>query len=169
VEKQEQGLQLVTVSVRRPPADVLDPRVKSLNYLNNVLAKLEAKRAGADDGLILNLAGAVAEASVANVFVVREGALATPPPSDGALEGITRRSVLELAVELGIPASERTLGRIDLFGADEAFLTGTGARIVPVRSLDGQAIGKSAPGPVTVQLTAAFGRLVREPRLGTPL
>jgi len=169
VEKQEQGLHLVTVSVRRPPADVLDPRVKSLNYLNNVLAKLEAKRAGADDGLILNLAGAVAEASVANVFVVREGALATPPPSDGALEGITRRSVLELAVELGIPASERTLGRIDLFGADEAFLTGTGARIVPVRSLDGQAIGKSAPGPVTVQLTAAFGRLVREPRLGTPL
>jgi branched-chain amino acid aminotransferase len=168
-EKLEQGLALATASVRRPPADVLDPGVKSLNYLNNVLAKLDAQRAGADDALILNLAGAVAEASVANVFAVKDGELSTPPPSDGALAGITRRSVLELAADLGIPARERTLGRVDLLGADEVFLTGTGARILPVRSLDGRPIAKKAPGPLTVQLSAAFARLVLKPELGAPL
>jgi branched-chain amino acid aminotransferase len=161
------GLDLVTVSIRRPPADVLDPRVKSLNYLNSALAKLEARRCGADEALILNLAGQVAEASVANVFVVRGGALATPPPSDGALEGITRRSVLELAARLRIPATERTLGRMDLFSAEEVFLTGTGARIVPVRSLDGAGLGVKPPGPVTRQLDAAFAELVKEPGMGT--
>ncbi len=163
------GLDLVTVSIRRPPADVLDPRVKSLNYLNSVLAKLEARRRGADEGLILNLAGQVAEASVANVFVVREGHLLTPPPSDGALEGITRRSMLELASRLGLPSAERTLGRMDLFAADEVFLTGTGARIVPVRSLDGARVGTKPPGPVMRQLDAAFSELVKEPAMGTPL
>lgn len=161
------GLDLVTVSMRRPPADVLDPRVKSLNYLNSALAKLEARRRGADEALILNLAGQVAEASVANVFVVRDGALATPPATDGALEGITRRSVLELAARLGIPASERTLGRMDLFSADEVFLTGTGARIVPVRSLDGAPAGGKPPGPVLRAIDAAFTELVREPAMGT--
>ncbi|HME69428.1 MAG TPA: branched-chain-amino-acid transaminase [Myxococcota bacterium] len=168
-EKLEQGLDLATATVRRPPADVLDPGVKSLNYLNNVLAKLDAKRAGADDALILNLAGAVAEASVANVFAAKDGELSTPPPSDGALAGITRRSVLELAAGLGIPARERTLGRVDLLSADEVFLTGTGARIMPVRSLDGRPIGKRAPGPLTEQLTAAFAQLVHKPELGAPL
>jgi branched-chain amino acid aminotransferase len=168
-EKLEQGLTLATASVRRPPADVLDPGVKSLNYLNNVLAKLDALRVGADDALILNLAGAVAEASVANVFAVKDGVLSTPPPSDGALAGITRRSVLELAADLGIPARERTLGRVDLLGADEVFLTGTGARILPVRSLDGRSLTKKAPGPLTVQLSGAFAQLVRKPELGTPL
>jgi branched-chain amino acid aminotransferase len=163
------GLDLVTVGIRRPPADVLDPRVKSLNYLNSVLAKLEARRRGADEALILNLAGQVAEASVANVFVVREGNLLTPPPSDGALEGITRRSVLELASRLGLPSAERTLGRMDLFAADEVFLTGTGARIVPVRSLDAARVGTKPPGPVMRQLDAAFTELVKEPAMGTPL
>ena len=148
---------------------MLDPRVKSLNYLNSVLAKLEARRRGADEALILNLAGQVAEASVANVFVVREGHLLTPPASDGALEGITRRSMLELAMRLGLPASERTLGRMDLFAADEVFLTGTGARIVPVRSLDAARVGTKPPGPVMRQLDAAFTELVKEPAMGTPL
>ncbi|HVP28760.1 MAG TPA: branched-chain-amino-acid transaminase [Myxococcota bacterium] len=165
-EKLEQGLDLVTASVRRPPADVLEPRVKSLNYLNSVLAKQEARRQGADEALILNLAGQIAEASVANVFVVRGGALATPPATDGALEGITRATVLELAASLGIPAGERTLGRVDLFGADEAFLTGTGARIVPVRSLDGCVIGKGGLGPVTAQIVEAFLRYAHEPAHG---
>jgi len=169
VEKLERGLELATASLRRPPADVLDPGVKSLNYLNNVLAKLDAKRAGADDALILNLAGAVAEASAANVFAAKDGELATPPPSDGALSGITRRSVLELAAGLGISARERTLGRVDLLGADEVFLTGTGARILPVRSLDGRPIGKRTPGPLTERLSAAFAQLVRKPELSTPL
>jgi branched-chain amino acid aminotransferase len=161
------GLALTTSSLRRPPPDVLDPRVKSLNYLNNVLAKLEARRSGADEALLLNAHGHVAEASVANVFVVRAGRLLTPPVTDGALEGITRRTVLELAGRDSIPAVERTLGRFDLLAADEVFLTGTGAGIVPVGSLDGRSIGRGGPGPVTLQLTAAFDRYARQ--AGIPL
>jgi branched-chain amino acid aminotransferase len=155
-EKLSRGIELVTASLRRPPADVLDPRVKSLNYLNNAMAKLEARQRGADEALLLNLAGNVAEASVANLFVCRDGVLATPPASDGALEGITRRTVLELARELGIPAGERTLGRQDLFAADEVFLTGSGAGLVPVRTLDGRTLGEGKPGPVYARLRSAF-------------
>ncbi len=160
------GIDLVTSSWRRPPADVLDPRVKSLNYLNSALAKLEARRRGADEALLLNTAGAVAEASVANVFVYRNGELRTPRTSDGILEGITRATVLELAGTLGIPAAERTLGRFDLFSADEVFLTGTGAGIVPVRSLDGQTLGEGVPGPICTKIRAAFDDVAVS--LGTP-
>jgi branched-chain amino acid aminotransferase len=164
---QERGIALVTSSWRRPPPDVLDPRVKSLNYLNNALAKLEAKRRGADEALLLNAAGLVAEASVANVFAVKGGALATPPATDGALEGVTRGAVLELAAQEGLPSSERSLGRYDLLAADEVFLTGTGARIVPVRSLDGETIGKGEPGPLTRRLLTVFQRLAESS--GTPI
>jgi branched-chain amino acid aminotransferase len=159
------GLALVTVSVRRDPAGVPDPRVKSLNYLGSALAKLEAHRRGADEALLLNPSGGVAEASVANVFAVRGGALATPPTSDGALEGITRATVLELAAREGIPAGERTLGRADLLAAEEVFLTGTGARIAPVASLDGQPIGEG-PRPITRRLAAAFEAFA--PTAGVP-
>ena len=155
-EKLERGLDLVTSSWRRPPPDVLDPRVKSLNYLNNVLAKQEARMRGADEALLLNLAGRVAEAAVANVFVARGGELATPPATEGALEGITRMTILELAGALGIPAHEEPLGRFDLFAADEVFLTGSGAGVVPVRSLDGRAIGAGRPGALFAKLRAAF-------------
>ncbi len=154
-EKRAHGLALITSSLRRPSSDVLDPRVKSLNYLNNVLAKGEARRAGADDALLLNQAGHVAEASVANIFVVRGGELFTPPTSDGALDGINRRAVLELARELGIPSHVQTLTRIDLFAADEVFITGTGAGIVRVRSLDSQPVGGEGPGPSTRRIAAA--------------
>jgi branched-chain amino acid aminotransferase len=162
--QRNEGLDLVTVSVRRPPADVLDPRVKSLNYLNNVLAKREARLRGADEALVLNLSGHIAEAAVANVFCVRDGALFTPPATDGALEGITRRTVLELARELAIPCAERTLGRFDLFASTEAFLSGSGAGLVPVRSLDGERLG--GPGPVFERIRAAF--LAAAPALGVP-
>lgn len=155
-EKLAEGIDLATSSWRRPPPDVLDPAVKSMNYLNNALAKLEARRRGADEALLLNQAGLVAEAAVANIFAVMGGGLATPPTSDGALGGMTRAGVLELAAELGIAAAERSLGRVDLLGADEVFLTGSGAGIVPVRSLDGEPIGEGRPGPVTAQITAAF-------------
>jgi len=155
-ENLARGLELVTVSWRRPALDALDPRVKSLNYLNNAMAKLEARRQGADEALILNTGGTIAEASVANVFALRGRALATPPPTDGALEGVTRRSVLELAPGLGFAASERSLSRVDLLGADEVFLTGTGAGIVPVRSLDGQTIGAGEPGPGFARVRGAF-------------
>jgi branched-chain amino acid aminotransferase len=157
------GLDLVTASMRRAPADVLDPQVKSLNYLTSVLARREAKQRGADEALLLNRDGRVAEASVANVFAWRHGVLRTPPAIDGALEGVTRGTVLELAAGLGIPAEERSLGRVDLLGAEEVFLTGTGARIVPVRSLDGAEIGSVRPGPVTAKLMAAFSDRVAAP------
>jgi len=165
-EVRARGLDLLTSSYRRPPADVLDPRVKSLNYLNNALAKLEARQRGADDALLLNARGMVAEASVANVFVVRNDVLATPPATDGALEGVTRDTVLELAPSLGFATREATLGRFDLFAASECFLSGSGAGLVPVRSLDGRPIGAGGPGPVYEKVRAAFADALIE--RGTP-
>lgn len=164
-EKLSAGIALLTSSLRRPGPDVLDPRVKSLNYLNNALAKQEARQRGGDEALMLNSAGFIAEASVANVFAYLRGTLLTPPSTDGALEGITRQTVLELAAELGVPAAERRLGRFDLFGADEVFLTGSGARIVPVGSLDGRPIG-AGPGAITKRLMEAYDARVRGS--GTP-
>jgi branched-chain amino acid aminotransferase len=166
-EKLRSGIALVTSSLRKPAPDVLDPRVKSLNYLNNALAKQEARRQGADEALLLNAAGQVVEASVANVFAVRAGRLLTPPASDGALEGLTRDTVLGLAGEQRIPAEERSLGRFDLLAAEEVFLTGSGARIVAVGSLDGLSIGKGGPGPITRRISQAFEQCVRS--TGTPI
>ena len=154
--KLESGLDLVTASMRRPALDALDPSVKSLNYLNSVLAKREARLRGADEALLLNARGTVAEVSVANLFVVSDGRLATPCVTDGALPGITRASILALAKELGIPAEERSVGRQELFAADEIFLTGTGARIVSVARFDGALIRGSGWGPVTQRLSDAF-------------
>jgi branched-chain amino acid aminotransferase len=168
-EKLRSGVSMITSSRRAPAPDVRDPRVKSLNYLNNALAKQEARRQGADEALLLNAQGNVAEASVANVFAVRGGRLLTPPASDGALEGITRASVLELAARAGVPSEERTLGRYDLVAADEVFLTGSGAKLVPVASLDGAPIGRGGAGPLTQKLIAAFDAFARDPENGTPL
>lgn len=165
-EKRARGLDLITASVRKPGPDQLDPRVKSLNYMNSVLAKREARLRGADEAIVLNQAGRVAEASVANVFVVREGALLTPPANDGALEGITRKTVLELAKELGIPAYERSLTRVDLLSAEECFLTGTGARLVSARSLDGARIG-GEERPIVAAILRAFEDAA--PGLGVPV
>ena len=160
-DKLERGIALVTASLRRPGADVLDPRVKSLNYLNSVLAKREARLRGADEALILNQAGMVAEASVANVFAVMGGVLLTPSLSDGALSGITRLSVLECAQKLDLETRETTLGRYDLLAAEEVFLTGTAARIVPVASLDGQAIGWGGGRPLTNRLREVLAEFSR--------
>ncbi len=169
-EQLQAGISLATVSFRRPALDALDPRVKSLNYLNNALAKQEAKLRGADEALVLNASGTIAEASVANVFVVRDGALLTPPTTDGSLDGITRDSVLRIARDLGIDAREQSLSRIDLLRADEVFLTGSGARIVPVSGLDGQPVGwdDTAPGsrPITCSIIEAYPAFTRAH--GTP-
>lgn len=151
-EQRAQGLSMITSSYRRPNPDVQDVSVKTLNYLGSALAKQEAKRQGADEALLLNQQGRVAEASVANVFAVRGRTLATPPAIDGCLEGINRAAVLELARELGYSVSERSLGRRDLLAADEVFLTGSGAGVVGVRSLDGRAIGRGCTGEVTLDL-----------------
>lgn len=152
-EQRERGLEMITSSYRRPTADVLDVRVKSLNYLNSVLPKLEARQRGADEALLLNPRGHIAEAAVANVFSLRQKALFTPPASDGCLEGINRGAVMELAGKLGYEVVERSIGRADLFQADEVFLTGSGASVIHVRSLDGRLLGDEGKrGPLTAQL-----------------
>jgi branched-chain amino acid aminotransferase len=142
-EKQAHGYNLITSSLRRPAGDVLDPRVKSLNYLNNILAKREANLRGADDALVLNAQGLIAEASAANIFALTGNRLETPPPTDGALEGLTRRTVIEIGEALGFDVRERSLGRFDLYAADAVFFTGSRAGLVPVGSLDGSPIAQT--------------------------
>jgi branched-chain amino acid aminotransferase len=151
-EQRAQGLAMITSSYRRPNPDVQDVAIKTLNYLGSALAKQEARQQGADEALLLNQSGRVAEAAVANIFALRGRALMTPPAVDGCLEGINRGAILEIAGELGFSVSERSIGRRDLFAADEVFLTGSGAGVVGVRSLDGRAIGRGRTGEVTFDL-----------------
>ena len=158
----EQGLKIVTAATQRVQSAALSPRIKSLNYLNNIMAKLEGLRAGCVEALMLNHKGEVAECTGDNVFVVRSGVLLTPPPDAGILEGITRNAVMELAREAGIDCREATLTRYDLYTADECFLTGTAAEVIPVVDIDGRTIGAGTPGPVTQRLTTAFHALVRK-------
>lgn len=162
-EKRKAGLSMITSSWRRPQSDVLDPRIKSLNYLQNALAKGEARRQGADEALVLNSSGNIAEASVANVFALLEGELVTPPTTDGCLDGITRATVLEIAKRLGIPTRVATLSKIDLFRAEEVFITGTGAGLARIASLDGEQVGGTSSGPVYERLYKAYFDLVRSP------
>jgi len=157
----ENGMAVITTSTRRNSPAALDPGIKSLNYLNNILAKIEVNRAGAGEGIMLNLEGYVAEATGDNVFIVSRGRLITPPPHVGILEGITRNAVIELAERLGIPFAEQVFTQTALYTAEECFLTGTGAEIVPVVRIDDRTIGDGRPGPVTRRLLEAFHQLVR--------
>ena len=166
-EQRERGLDMITSSYRRPSADVLDVRVKSLNYLGSVLAKLEARQHEADEALLLNQRGHIAEAAVANVFALRGELLLTPPASDGCLEGINRGSVMELAPKLGLTVKEQSIGRADLLQADEVFLTGSGAGIVAVRGLDGRILGVGKRGKVTARLSELHRALAEAE--GTPI
>jgi branched-chain amino acid aminotransferase len=156
-----QGLELVTVATRRTPNWALDPRIKSLNYLNNILAKLEAQQAGALEAVMLNGEGYVAECTADNIFFARQGQLYTPSTAAGALQGVTRDSVLEVAQDLGLNTAEGFFTRYDLYTADECFMTGTGAEIVPVVRIDGRTIGTGHPGPLTQQLRQGFEELCR--------
>lgn len=160
-ELYEKGLELVTLGTRRNAPDTLDPRIKSLNYLNNIIAKMEAARAGAPEGLFLNRDGYVAEATGDNIFIVKNGQLITPPPFVGLLEGITRNAVMELAAAAGIPVYEKVFTRHDVYIADECFLTGTAAEVIPVVKVDGRPIGDGQPGPVTRDLIARFRELTK--------
>jgi branched-chain amino acid aminotransferase len=150
------GIEIIIASTRRIPPECLDPRIKSLNYLNNILAKLEARHSGCSEAVMLNAQGFVAECTADNIFIVKKEALFTPAPYNGALEGITRGTVMQEARSMGITALEATLAPYDLHTADECFLTGTGAEIVPVIKVDGRTIGNGRPGPVTGRLIAAF-------------
>ncbi|MFC4618466.1 branched-chain-amino-acid transaminase [Camelliibacillus cellulosilyticus] len=156
----ESGIAVATVPSRRNRPDVLDPKIKSLNYMNNILVKIEAHLAGVSEALMLNDQGYVAEGSGDNVFIVKNGVILTPPCYVGALEGITRNAIIELAKEAGYEIQEAPFTRHDVYVADEAFLTGTAAEVIPVVKADGRAIGDGKPGPVTHHLLEVFRKLV---------
>jgi branched-chain amino acid aminotransferase len=166
-EVYKRGLTVVTVATRRMGPATLNPAIKSLNYLNNVLARIEANLANADEGLMLNDAGNIAECTADNVFIVKRGQIMTPPITAGALRGITRSVVFDIANELEIKISEPELTRHDLYSADEAFLTGTAAEVIPVIKADGRTIGNGRPGEITNRTIARFHELTRES--GTPI
>ncbi|MDT8356916.1 MAG: branched-chain-amino-acid transaminase [Methanomicrobiaceae archaeon] len=151
----ETGLTAVTVSVRRNPADALPPNVKSLNYLNNILAKIEANYKGGDEAIFFDTNGYVSEGSGDNIFVVKNGVLITPPTLNN-LRGITRQAVLELAESMGVATREQNIGYYDMYSADEVIVTGTAAEVAPITKIDGRIIGTGKPGPITRQLMAGF-------------
>jgi len=155
------GISLIISSYHRIPSACFDVRIKSLNYLNNILAKIEARQAGCFECILLNTDGHVAECTADNIFLVKNGKLLTPSVTDGALDGITRRTVLELAQKTGIETSETTLTRFDCYTADECFLTGTGAEIIPAVSIDNRVIGNGQPGTITLNILRSFTTYVR--------
>jgi branched-chain amino acid aminotransferase len=155
------GLNIITVPTTRNLHSALNPAIKSLNYLNNILAKIEANNGGCEEAVMLNAEGFVAECTGDNLFIVKNGALFTPPLSAGALYGITRQTVIELAQEAGLKVSEPNLTRYDLFNADECFLTGTGAELIPVVKIDGRVIGSGKPGALTRRLVADYRALTK--------
>lgn len=161
-ELYENGLELITASTIRNHPAALSPRVKSLNYLNNILAKIEGTDAGTVEALMLNHNGEVAECTGDNIFIVKDGIIKTPPPDAGILQGLTRDAAIRLARGAGRTVDEVTMTRHDIFVADECFLTGTAAEVIPVVSLDGRKIGSGRPGPVTKDLLDRFQRLTRE-------
>jgi branched-chain amino acid aminotransferase len=155
-----QGLEVITVATRRNHTTALSPKVKSLNYLNNIMAKIELNRAGMPEGLMLNAEGYVAEATGDNVFLVKRGKLYTPPEYAGLLVGITREAVMELAAQRGYEVQERLFTLYDVYCAEEAFLTGTAAEVIPVVKIDGRPIGEGQVGSITKELIQAFRQLV---------
>lgn len=160
-ERYEQGLTLVTAGTPINQREALSPRVKSLNYLNHIMAKVEATNAGADDAIMLDSGGFIAEATGMNLFVWKKDTLYTPSVYAGLLKGVTRDAIIELAASAGYRVVETMLNRYDLYTADEAFLTGTAAEVAPIRMVDGRVIGEGKAGPVTRDLRARFQKLVR--------
>ena len=161
-EAYEKGLTVMTCATRRTNPGALNPAVKSLNYLNNVMARIEANLAGADEALMLNDHGNVAECTADNVFIIKQGRIFTPPISAGALRGITRSVAFEIAAETGIKVTETDITRHDVFTADECFLTGTAAEVIPVVKADGRVIGNGKPGPISLRMIARFREITRE-------
>jgi branched-chain amino acid aminotransferase len=165
-EQYEKGLAVMTVSTRRNLVDALDPQLKTLNYLNNIMASIEASRSGFEEALMLNSEGFVAEASADNIFVIRGKRLLTPATYIGALPGITREAILEIAPEVGLEPVETHLTLSDIYNADECFLTGTAAEVIAVSEVDSRPIGTGKAGPVTRLINERFRKLTRDE--GTP-
>ncbi len=161
-ELYEKGIAVITAATIRTHPAALSPRVKSLNYLNNILARIEANDAGVPEAIMLNHLGNVAEGTVQNIFIVKAGKVLTPTAVDGILEGVTRQTMLDLCARLAIPHEERSLQKHDLYVADECFLTGTGAEVMPVTKIDGRSVGSGSAGTVTKRLIDAFHKYVRE-------
>jgi branched-chain amino acid aminotransferase len=160
-EMYDNGMAIVTVATTRNLHSALNPAIKSLNYLNNILAKIEANIAGVEEAIMLNSEGFVAECTADNIFILKAGKMYTPPLSAGALYGITRGVVMDMAQEAGIAVSEPNLTRYDVFNADECFLTGTGAELIPVTKVDGRVIGTGKPGPITKSLVKSYHALTQ--------
>ncbi|MBC7075898.1 MAG: branched-chain-amino-acid transaminase [Syntrophomonadaceae bacterium] len=165
-EMYENGLSVITVPTRRNGPEGVNPRIKSLNYLNNIMAKIEANIAGVPEAIMLNQEGFVAECTGDNVFLIKNGVLKTPAIHLGILEGVTRNEVIKLAEKRGIPVQETTFTRYDLFVADEVFLTGTAAELIPVIKIDDRVIADGRPGPIFAQLLGDFRELVKQPEEG---
>ncbi len=163
-EMYKKGMPVIISSITRNSSNAMPPQIKSLNYLNNILAKIEAYQQDHPEALMLNAQGNVAEATGDNVFIVRGGQLITPPVTAGILEGITRATIIRLAREAGIETAERDISRVELYSAEECFLTGTGAQVIPVVRIDWRDIGRGEPGPVTRHLMEAYDELVRSAR-----
>lgn len=168
-EQYEKGMSVITSVQRRNKATIVDPQIKSLNYLNNILAKIEANRAGAAEAIMLNHDGIVTEATGDNIFIVKNGEILTPPVYIGILDGITRRTVIEAAKKEGIPVSETEFTLFNVYNADECFLTGTAAEAIAVTSVDGRTIGSGVQGEITKRILAAFRRAAHDPALGTEI
>ena len=161
-EMYDKGIAVITSSVIRNHPNALSARIKSLNYLNNVLAKIEANDAGVSEAVMLNHEGYISECTADNIFIVRRGEVQTPATTEGLLEGITRGVMLKLCQRLNVPCMEKRLERYDLYTADECFLTGTGAEIIPVTKIDGREVGTGQPGALTKRLIDAFRAYIRE-------
>jgi len=163
------GISAIISSLRRTPSWSLDPRIKTLNYLNNIMAKIEAIEAGVEEAIMLNEQGYVAETSTENIFVVKNGVVSTPHPSQGVLRGITRDAVISVLKELGYPLEERAITVHELYNADEVFVTGTAAEVVPIVKIAGRGIGATKPGPAFSKILEGFGRLIKNSKDGTPI
>ena len=168
-EGRERGLTAMISWVKRDPVDATTHEIKSLNYLNSVLAKIEANNAGVDEAIFLYRRGFICEGADGNIFAVRDNRLITPPRTTGILPGITREVVTRLAEKLGYPVEEKDITPSELLDADEVFLTGTAARIAPIREINKRIIGKGRTGSITKQLVQEFNRIVKDPKEGTPI
>jgi len=168
-EKRRQGISMIVSWTRRDPVDATSHEIKSLNYLNSILAKIEANNAGVDEALILDANGYICEATGENIFIVKNGKLYTPPRTSGALPGITAGVIKRIAKNLGYEVIERNLTVTELYEADEAFLTGTGAEIMPIREVNKRKIGEGKMGPITEKILEEFKRIVQDPNEGIPI
>ncbi|RLI16118.1 branched-chain amino acid aminotransferase [Candidatus Bathyarchaeota archaeon] len=168
-EAKERGIRALIVWVKRDPVDATSHEVKSLNYMNSILGKIEANVAGFDEAICLDKNGHISEGIAENIFIVKNGKIITPPTSTGALVGITRNVIMKLAEKLGYKAVEANITPTDLFTADEAFFTGTAAEVVPIVEVNKRKIGDGKPGPITKRLMQEFEKIVRDPKEGTPI